>query len=112
KLVGFDLDQGKEVPAGTGDIQVSFTREGSTNRMFGWRWSISVRDGGVLASTREFDFQAPSDGYAESDEVHFPVSDAENWRDELVRSYFLRFNSGTYGRISVRLRAYNGIFRF
>jgi hypothetical protein len=107
----FDLVRGESVPVGKGHIQVSLTRRPAVGKQFDWSWSVTVRNGGLLESTAEFDVVAPESGYKHRHELRFPHT-ADDWQRELMQKYFLRFDDGTYGRISFRLLAHNGVLRF
>lgn len=109
--VAFDLLNGTIVPVGSGQIQISFVRELSDGRSFDWKWLISARKGGIAASSAEFDFEAPVEGYESQHELLFRATD-EQWKTELIQKHFLRFENGIYGRIAFRLLAHNGVLRF
>lgn len=109
--VEFDVLKGVEVRPGDGDVQIRFSATTPTNAVFDWQWSVSIPNGGILESTNEFDFEAPLEGYRPGHEITFSVSDPR-WTGDLSKNYVVRLRNGMYGRISFRLLAYNGMFRF
>lgn len=110
--VAFDLLKGAVAPVGSGQIQIAFSRQASESDSFDWRWLISAWKGSIAASSDEFQFEAPTEGYQMQHEVFFSAADRENWKGELLQNYFIKFDNGTYARISIRLLAHNGVLRF
>lgn len=112
KPLELNLKTGQTVPVGQGDLMLEFIRtplEETTNRnFFDWSLKLTPRNGGLIASTREFDFVAPEHGYQPIDLIDMPVSLAAEWQGHLRRQYFLRFADGNYARIRFDLRPSNG----
>ncbi len=75
-------------------------------RQYDWRLEVSVPGGGLLVRKDAFAFEAPEDGYVESNTIEMPASLPPNeWRGSAERSYFIRFNDGTFARANLRMRA-------
>jgi hypothetical protein len=106
--VSVDLLKGKEAPKGQGDLQVEcWTADQHKDRFnrYNWRCRITVPNGGLIESTKEFDFEAPENGYRPSDEIEMPMSLAEKWRPEAEKRYFVKLGNGNYARIMFRMIA-------
>jgi hypothetical protein len=94
-----DLLQGKNTLVPPGDLAVQFTR-GARNDEAKYDWSviISVPDGGLLESDDEFMFEAPTNGYQPSIEIH-ETADNPRWTSAgKLRFYFTSRNASIYGR--------------
>jgi hypothetical protein len=75
-------------------------------RQYDWRFEISVPQGGLVARSNDFAFEAPPDGYASSDIVDMPGSlPPDQWHGFARRSYFIRFNDCIFARVNVEMRA-------
>jgi len=108
--VGVDLKTGNLTQAGQGGIEVeAWTndqgRAVNSNQPYDWRVCIEVPGGGLVQRAGSFDFEAPSDGYAESDEIDMPASAGQQWRSQASKSYFLKLANGTYARLEFRMVA-------
>jgi hypothetical protein len=71
---------------------------------YDWKCRVSVPSGGLIESTREFDFEAPAQGYQTFDQIDMPQS-SENWRSDVSKWYFLKLPDGTYARLHFRIIA-------
>jgi len=83
----------------------------SVDRLYDWRFKVSVPNGGLVVREGIFAFEAPLEGYQQLDE-HF-VSKAlpdDKWKDSVEKSYFVRFNDNVYARIDVRMIAHGSHF--
>lgn len=74
-------------------------------RRFNWRCQISVPNGGLLATSDEFPFLAPEQGYQNSVEID---SDTNAWSDRLALDYYVRLPDGKYGRVKFNLSCRTG----
>jgi hypothetical protein len=105
--ISMDLTAGRAYRLTNGDIQVQawINDQGippGTYRHFDWRFKISVPGGGLQLRNGEFDFQAPQDGYAPSDEIGVSASDPK-WNSGASREYFLKLATGKYARIKLMI---------
>jgi hypothetical protein len=77
-----------------------------SQRQYDWRLEIDVESGGLTPRTDAFAFEAPEDGYKESDIVDMPASlPPQEWSDSVFRSYFVKFDDGKFGRIDIEMKA-------
>ena len=111
KPLTVDLKTGKPAQTGHGDVIFEFVRETPDKtkiRLYDWKFSITVPDGGLIQSTKELDFIAPKNGYVASDTIAMSSSLGDAWQGRVDRQYFLKFSNGNYGRIVVDLMSHNG----
>jgi hypothetical protein len=111
----FDLAKGRVVKFGDGDLQVQYElsdkQAARRGKRFDWKLTVSVRNGGLLESTNEFDFFAPDLGYLPTYELFMSAS-SDLWLSEVHKTFFASLPGGMYARISMRLLARNGIFTY
>jgi hypothetical protein len=74
-------------------------------REYDWSFEISVPAGGLIPRKDAFGFEAPADGYVPSDTVTMSTSLGNQWRSFVERSYFLRFDDGTFARAKLDMHA-------
>jgi hypothetical protein len=74
-------------------------------RQYDWRLEISVPNGGLLARKDAFAFEAPQYGYLPSETVDMPAALGNQWRSFAERSYFIRFEDGTFARATLEMHA-------
>ncbi|HZR16291.1 MAG TPA: carboxypeptidase-like regulatory domain-containing protein [Verrucomicrobiae bacterium] len=105
--VEVSLTSGKTVAPGTGDLRVECWTddEGHKGEHYDWRCRISVPRGGILPYTNEFPFQAPNEGFGDSDEINMPASLENGWGRNAKRSYFLKLANGNYARMTFEMIA-------
>jgi hypothetical protein len=105
--VEVSLTSGKVVAQGAGDLRVECWTddEGHKGKHYDWRCRISVPRGGMLPYTNEFPFQAPSEGYVDSDEINMPASLDNGWGSNAKRNYFLKLANGNYARLTFEMIA-------
>ena len=108
--VEINLATGKAVQASQSEIKVeAWTNDQghqvNSNRPYDWRCRITVPGGGLVQRAGEFDFDAPSDGYADSDEIDMPANLGQQWRTQDSRNYFVRLANGMYARLEFRMIA-------
>ncbi len=114
--VEISLLTGKPVSAGQGDIKIEcWTMDQNQisyeKRFYDWKFRLSVPGGGLIESTQEFDFKAPTDGYRPFDEIDMPTSlGKEKWTDQIKKRYFLKLRNGNYARIYLEMIAHGGHF--
>lgn len=72
-------------------------------RQYDWKLEVSVPNGGLLVRKDAFAFEAPQDGYARSDTVDMPAALGNQWRSFAERSYFIRFEDGTFARAKLEM---------
>ena len=91
--VRFDLlNGGKVSPDGQLEIAAVTNTEKYPPRIFNWRATISVPDGGLIEHNAEFPFEAPESGYQPS--VEFDMStNVPDWKRLIEKSYFIEFGS-------------------
>ena len=102
--VRFDLlNGGRASPDGQLEIAAVTNTEKYPPRIFNWRATISMPDGGLIEHNAEFPFEAPETGYQQS--VEFDMStNVPDWNRLIEKSYFIQFGSPPkYGRIQIRL---------
>ena len=74
-------------------------------RQYDWRLEITVPNGGLIARKDAFEFEAPEGGYLPSDSVEMPATLGDQWRSSAERSYFVRFDDETFGRVELQMQA-------
>jgi hypothetical protein len=79
-------------------------------RQYDWRLEVSVANGGLVPRNDPFGFEAPEAGYLPRDSVEMPSSLEKQWRSFAERSYFIRFDDGTFGRADLRMHAHGDHF--
>jgi hypothetical protein len=95
------------VSQGNGDdIQVAVwsTDIPGTRQRYDWHSEISVPGGGLIRSSGEFDFEAPTEGYQSEDTINMPAS-TPTWSDSFIQQYFVELPGGQYARIQFHLSA-------
>jgi hypothetical protein len=98
------LDTGRSVAPGRGHLRIEcWTKDQSKDNRgyYPWRCRISVPGGGLTYRQDEFDFQAPAEGYQESDEI---TPDKLKWSSVGERQYFIKTGDGHFARVSLRIR--------
>jgi hypothetical protein len=101
------VDLASGTPSSSGQFKVeAWTKEKlpGGSKYFDWKCRLSVPGGGLIERKGAFDFEAPADGYRESDEILMP-KDAEGWNSQVEKEYFLRLADGRYARIRFRMIA-------
>ena len=100
--VRLDLLNGGRISAeGQLEVAAVTNTEKYPPRLFDWRATISVPDGGLIEHNTEFPFEAPQGGYVSKMEYNMPAS-APNWERVVEKTYFIQFGSPPkYGRIQV-----------
>jgi len=74
-------------------------------RQYDWRLEITVPNGGLVARKDDFEFEAPEGGYLPSDSVDMAATLGNQWRSSAERSYFVRFDDETFGRVELEMQA-------
>jgi hypothetical protein len=103
-----NLETGKVVPSGQGDIRFerwAKDKEKNQRGHFDWRFRITVPGGGLVERKGQFDFEAPEGGYKESVEINMPASLGDQWSYTVNRSYFVRLRDGRYARFDAMVQA-------
>ncbi len=106
--VGIDLMTGKTTEPHQGSVKVEcWTSDiGSQKHIYDWKCQLAVPGGGLVASTNEFDFLAPLEGYRSMDEINMPSTlDSQVWSNDVTRKYFLKLGNGDYAFITFRMIA-------
>ena len=74
---------------------------------YDWRFEVRVVKGGLKVRAGEYDFEAPIDGYFQSEEIDNPrmVNGQINqdWQSRAERDYFLRFDDDVFARAKIRI---------
>ena len=99
RTINFQND-GIQVQAWTNDAAVPV----NSGQRYDWRYVIAVPGGGLQSRADQFDFEAPESGYQPTDEITMPAN-ADRWRDQARRSYFVRLGNGDYARIDFQMIA-------
>lgn len=69
---------------------------------FDWSVEIMAIDGGFLARSDKLDFTAPEDAYERNQKIIMPATlSRQQWKEVVERSYFLRFDDGTFARADI-----------
>lgn len=85
----------------TGQVRVESWTDDSVKderKRYDWRCRLSVPSGGLIERNGQFEFEAPSDGYREYDEMVMNRDDPQ-WDKRFEKEYFLRLPDNTYARI-------------
>lgn len=77
----------------------------ANQRQYDWRLEITVPNGGLLRREDAFAFEAPQDGYVSSDKIEMLLSMGNQWRSLVERSYFIKFDDGTFARADLEMHA-------
>ena len=108
-----NLLQGHPCQPGSGQLVLEYRTtvpETTNKRPYTWNCRLFVRDGGIQAADEEFNFVAPADGYGTSVEIAMDQASCEDWREIVEKSYYLKLNNGTYGRIRFKIMGHNGVY--
>ena len=111
KPLEIDLKTGMAVPPGQGNIIVEFVKQSPQSledRLYDWSFKITVPNGGLVLSTNELDFLAPTSGYEPSELIQMKSSSEDGWQSRMKRQYFVRLPDGKYARIILDLMSHNG----
>lgn len=104
--IQIDIRKGKKIPAGQGDLQIECwtedQRKDGMNR-YNWRCRISVPGGGLVQTTKEFDVEAPENGYKPADEILMTTDLGKDWKDNVRKKYFLKLRDGNFARIDFKM---------
>ena len=80
-------------------------------QQFDWSFEIEAEAGNLIRRSSTFDTQAPIDGYISDDLIEMPASlPSSRWDMAADRSYFIKFDDGRYGRVDLRVKAFNKHF--
>jgi hypothetical protein len=75
-------------------------------QQYDWKLEITIPKGGLLVRKDVFVFEAPQEGYVPGDTVNMPASlPYAKWDSFAERSYFIRFEDGTFARVNLRMGA-------
>jgi len=116
RSVWIDLADGRimEGDASQGDLRITLKRspleiEANRREPFDWHATITASSGGVVASTDEFMYLAPTEGYKESLELSMPRT-ATNWTAIKQVPLYVKGRGGQlYGRVTLEFRVdYSG----
>ncbi len=73
---------------------------------FDWSFQIKVENGELVERTDGFAFEAPTSGYRPGDSIGMSKSlQQEQWKDRVIKSYFIRFYDGIAARATVEIHA-------
>lgn len=109
--IRIELNPGNPLTA----IEIKCLTDDSTpnaERHYDWSFRMTVPAGGMLERTDEIAFFAPASGY---DQRSFAYSMAKElpgrqWKDEVAKSFFIRFDDDTYAILDVNMIAGGGHF--
>lgn len=110
--IDLDLLTGKQVPAGSGQIELEYWRDLSNPKagIFDWNVQLSVNGGGLFSTGDEFAFEAPASGYQPSFSITMPATN-QTWQSDLNAKFYIHLSNGDYGRIDLSFSGYNGVFK-
>jgi hypothetical protein len=94
---------GKRTSQEAGQFRVAYAMDvpqDSKRQKFDWRCQVTVPGGGLQATTEEFPFTAPVEGYQETIEID---SSTNSWSDRLEQTYYVYLPDGKYGRVKFSL---------
>jgi hypothetical protein len=97
------LMTGDAAAPGQGDLRVQGQTDDKgkpAGQKYDWKCQISVPNGGLVQSTDDLNFEAPTDGYRSLDVINMPATLGVDWSDHAHRAYFLKLANGNYARIS------------
>ncbi len=104
--VEINLSDGKVAVAGQGSFRVqTWTNDQSQNAQgrYSWRCKVSVPGGGLIERNSAV-FEAPAEGYRDTDEINVPET-AERWSSQAQRQYFVKLGNGQYARVQFEMTA-------
>ena len=101
EAVAIDLVPGRSSQA---TIWVSSQVEKGKSDRFDWSFEISAPGGGLIEREKQFDFEAPTEGYEEAVNVGMDGSEPA-WKSRAEKSYFAKLANGTFARLHIRFRA-------
>lgn len=105
--VEIDLETGKQVKSGQGDLRIeawTYDQQKDNEGHYDWKVILSVNQGGLVLRENRFDFSAPEEGYSKSDEISM-LSTNERWSPQAQREYFVKLSNDKYARIAFRMVA-------
>jgi hypothetical protein len=102
--INFDLLAGEIVPTG-GDIQIAVARSSgiiSGRTRQDWGVQVEAVNGGLLeSSSDEFIYQAPADGYQQSDQFIMSTNAPYRWLGGFDQTFFLQSRNGqVYSKVN------------
>lgn len=112
--IELNLSSGQVVTSG-GQVSiecVSDIAHKKPGKEFDWKLKLAVPGGGILQTEDEYNFEAPPEGYSQTQEISMNSTKADGWRGMIQKEFFLKFSDGNYGRLSISFIANNGIMRF
>ena len=107
--IQFDLLNGTKASSG-GQLIVRFERNPQIlmggDSGYDWRATFEIPNGGFVANSDEFMYQAPENGYQETYTVEMPKG-ATNWATTLDQQFYIRLGNGNYGNLTVHLPTFH-----
>ncbi len=105
--VSFDLQTGGKTPDGSGELQVSLSRQPrqiapGLMRPYNWQVKIAIVNGGIIEEEDLYPYQAKEGGY----QTFFETTMSSNsipWQAEFGRSFYIRNAQGQYGLMQVEI---------
>jgi hypothetical protein len=109
--VGLDLFEGQQVAGDAGQLKLEFWRDLAEKnpKIFNWKLQLTIPGGGFVATTEQFPFIAPDNGYT-SVLVFDMQTNNPNWQGNVKANYYLQLPNGKYGRMSFEFLPWNGVF--
>lgn len=103
----FDFNNGRflELSDGRGGMFVEIDSSSGLGYGRYWRYSITIKGGGLIKRTHEFAFSAPESGYVESiaGEYGGQPSPDSKWRSSFSEEYFAILPDNTRARFKIEL---------
>jgi len=97
-----NLLQGFVRPGGVLTITSDESKFLPGNQPFPWTFSLRMSEGGLVETTDQFPFMAPTNGYTPTINLDMTNTDPSVWQDGVGKTYYFYLPStDTYGRITI-----------
>jgi hypothetical protein len=97
QTVTIDLATGR---TDSGQLYMTSRLGDTGSSRFDWSYDLSIPGGGVMERHGEFDFEAPAEGYVESQHIAMSA-DQPNWSSDVMKDFFAKFSDGRFARFSI-----------
>jgi len=108
RTYSIDLFTGKNIEGAQGkdDLQVRISRPQDIHprEKFVWSIELAIPNGGIVATSDEFLYQAPENGYSPSIKIEMDPKDPD-WTSVLRKSFYIQTRGGAiYGAVQMTIR--------